>query len=561
VYPRPSIAARVAAAWVRRAFRDGATDRVQEFIEAQGTRKVRRPSTGNDVQISTLKSSDDPADQDLFRQLLDKWEAGGDDTDGAGGDSQEIKTREDLRNVVDDFVEDAVRFGLTEAEAREYTKGLAVGDGEEALRQVEKNLQRAIDKRIKENEAKAKGDADRAKAKEDADREAEERRALRTDTEEALAGFRNELYETALAGKLTPAEARRAIEPLVLGADRDTVESVEGAIDEIIAQKMDVARSRDDARRGVESTAEAVEAAREALREAKEGRDKDVIAAAEAELRDAEDRHRSAGLDVLDVESEEYAEYEANARTEIDQAEQEAAAARDEVEAAQARLAELREAGDGGDPGEVARLEGDIRAAERVLGESDARAREIHRDLASREADRSRRLREVSKAQMDASWERAKKNPGMLLFDADGKAQRYNPSRTDAVYDYMMTLLGEKIDERGGIGIDTSGGRSDDKSKGRSKGKGKVLTESELKDRPTLSRRPRNDDGSSPTVDGWGDDRYGPHEFWNIGPNRWSAKNSQGDIATFTTMAGAKQFAKKGSMAVRVASRYLRVEP
>jgi hypothetical protein len=154
----------------------------------------------------------------------------------------------------------------------------------------------------------------------------------------------------------------------------------------------------------------------------------------------------------------------------------------------------------------------------------------------------------------------------MVVYDASGKARVYNPETTDAVYEYMMTLLGERIEERGGIDIDTNNrsvfddpeSKGKGKDKGKGKGKGKALTEAELRDRPTLSRRPRNDDGSSPTVDGWGDDRYGPHEFWNTGPNRWSAKNSQGETSTFTTMDRAKTFAKNGSMAVRIAARYVR---
>lgn len=562
MYPRPSIAARVAARWVRRAFRDTSEDRVQEFIEAQGTKKVRRPSTGNDVQVSTLRSSDDPADQAMFRDLFRKWKDGADDTDDAGGGPREIKTQKDLKKVVDDFVEDAMGFGLTKAEALEYTKGLVVGDGEEAQKQVEKNLQRAIDKRIKENEAKAKDDADRekarakedadrAKAKADADREAEERRALRTDTEEALAGFRKELYDTALAGKMTPAEARRAIDPLVLGADRDVVESVKEAIDDAIAQKADAARSRDDARQDVESTAAAVEAAREALALARLGVEGN-IADAEAELRDAESRHWAARVRSDDADLADLDDALADAELNAAQATADADAARAAVEDARSRIDQLD------DPEKIAEAEAALSDAEDALQESDDAARAALSEVERMRSKRSEKLISVSRESFDRSWSRAQRNRGMVVYDASGKARVYNPEKTDAVYEYMMTLLGERIEERGGIDIDTTNRSVFDDPESKPKGKGKALTEAELRDRPTLSRRPRNDDGSSPTVDGWGNDRYGPHEFWNTGPNRWSAKNSQGDIATFTTMDRAKTFAKNGSMAVRIAARYVR---
>ena len=552
MYPRPSIAARVAARWVRRAFRDTSEERVQEFIEAQGTKKVRRPSTGNDVQVSTLRSSDDPADQAMFRDLFRKWKDGADDTDDAGGGPREIKTPEDLKKTVDDFVEFALPFGLTEDEAREYTKGLVVGDGEEAQKQVEKNLQRAIDKRVEENKAKAK-------AKEDADREAEERRALRTDTEEALAGFRKELYDTALAGNLTPAEARRAIDPLVLGADRDVVESVKEAIDDAIAQKADVDRSRDDARQNVKSTAAAVEAAREALALARlrvEGN----IADAEAELRDAESRHWAAQVRSDDADLADLDDALADAELNAAQATADADAARAAVEDARRRIDQLD------DPEKIAEAEAALSDAEDALQESDDAARAALAEVEGMRSKRSEKLISVSRESFDRSWSRAQRNRGMVVYDASGKARVYNPETTDAVYEYMMTLLGERIEERGGIDIDTNNrsvfddpeSKGKGKGKDKGKGKGKALTEAELRDRPTLSRRPRNDDGSSPTVDGWGDDRYGPHEFWNTGPNRWSAKNSQGETSTFTTMDRAKTFAKNGSMAVRIAARYVR---
>ena len=49
-----------------------------------------------------------------------------------------------------------------------------------------------------------------------------------------------------------------------------------------------------------------------------------------------------------------------------------------------------------------------------------------------------------------------------------------------------------------------------------------------------------------------------PCEFWEVNPDTWSAKNGKGVSRTFTTMDGAKAYAKKAmSMPSRVASRYL----
>lgn len=545
-FRRTPNATRIAAAWMRRARETPrVVDRVKAFLESQGDKKVKSPSTGNDIQISTLKSSDEPADQRLFQELLSKWSGGGDDDDGDGsepdGKDRTIKTKAKLKAVVDDLVEDAMNFGLTEEEAREYTKGLQVGDDEEAITQVEKHLNKAIDKRVEENKAKE---------------EAAKKRALRTDTPEALDGFRQEMFDAAKAVGVPNVLIQKILTPLVLDAGEDVVESVKANIQKAIDARSAKIERRKDVRDRAEATADAVRDARNRLERAKKRGDIAAVSRAESDLFEAEEQHRSAEMNVSDVESDEYAEYEDNARADAAQAEADAASAMDEIEDAQARIAELRESGDEGSAGEIATLEEAIRSAEQRFGEAGSKAKEIRRQLASKEKARNRRLMEESKAQMDASWERSKKNRGMLLFDATGKAHRYDPSPTDAVYEYMMTLLGERVEERALPDIDKTPSRdgfddteSDDDWTGKGKGKGGPPTG------PTKSGRPRNPDGSSPG--GNSEDTYGPGEFWRTDSGKWSAKNRRGEIDTFDRQNRAREYAKTAS---RVASRYLRGE-
>jgi len=599
-FRRTPNATRIAAVWMRRARETpGTTDRVKAFLDAQGDKKVKSPNSGNEVQISSLKSSDAPADRQLFQDLLSKWKASGDDADPdaeIGRPKTEIKTEDDLKKVVDDLIEDAVGFGLTEEEAREYTKGLRVTDGAEAIQQVEKNLQRAIDKRIEENKAKAEA----AKAKEEADKAeeearkaeekaAEEKRALRTDTKEALAGFRQELFEAAQEGSLTTAEARRILEPLVLNADKSVVDSVKAGLQKAIADKKKKAERRKSVRERPAETAAAVAAANSKLDAAKASKDKDAIAQAKADLETAEDQHRAAEMNATDADFDEENEAMSDAELEAAQATADAQAARSEIDSAQERIDELREKGGEGSADEIAQLEESMRAAEETIRASEAKTKALQDQLAAKDAERSRKLVELSKQEFEKSWERAEKSRGMVLFNSEGKATQYNPARNDAIYNYMMTLLGEQVRQRGMSEIDTSsrgeiggvggagadaeeggadagGGKGKGKGKGDGKGKGTSPVTvprrtdpgaGELMSKPTKSGRPRLPNGDSPR--GGDTDDYGPHEFWKINDDMWSAKNSKNNHRTFRYMQDAREYAKTASSPnARVASRYLR---
>jgi len=568
-FRRTPNATRIATAWLRRARETpGVVDRVKEFLEAQGDKKVRSPSSGNDVQISTLKSSTEPADQRFFQELLGKWSGGAEEE---GGDEAKPKnpigTQEKLDAVVKAIIEDAMSFGLTEEEARQFTRGLTVKDGDDEIAQVDRNMQRAIDKRVEENQAKveaakAKEDAERAAAKE-AEKAAEAKRKLRTDTPEALAGFRAELMESAHAAGLPVRKINEILEPLVLDADADVVNSVKGVIDSAVAakqKKTDEADATSERRRSIRDNAgESARLVAEAeleLAAAKRSKNKAEIAQAKKKLERAEQQHRTDASAARDADVADISDAWRNLKAEEAQKLSDEEFVRQEWEQLQEDIE--RKLSEGAPEADIRELQMQAEEAKTYLDNVTTRRKEVQSLLAGKDVERNRQLRTMSKAEFDKVWQHAEKNKGIRLYNKNGEAVQYDPSRSDAVYETFMTLLGENIQERGSGKSDidtTTPVKSDLFDESEADGKKRKKKEKPLP--PTKSGRPRNSDGSSPPSGS--EDEYGPGEFWKTEGNMWSGKNSKDETQTFPTKERAKNYAKTASTPhARVASRYLR---
>lgn len=493
---------RVADAWIRRA-RDtrpsGGGSRIEQFLKEMGDTKVRSPKGEGEVTINTLHGSDDPKYNQLFQREYAKW-SGGDDTTTEGRGARVIDSPQKLKTVQDELVEDAVNFGVPEATAREMVRGLVVGDDDSSVREVERNLQRAIDKAVGDKQradADAAGKAERGKA--EAQAEAERKQELQRRTQV-----------------------------------RERAQAAESAAD----------------------------AARAALEEAKKSKDKAAIQRAEEAVNKAESKALSESAALTRVEVTEAGEAEAAATLKAQEAAAKAAAAAAGLEGAQAALEAARDAGD---PDAIREAEEEAAAAQEAFDKADAEKRESEAALEGRRAEERKRNAEVAELQFEKAWAHAQKNRGVLLTDAEGNTVRYNPERSDEVYEYMMALLGEQVTKRGLPTMDTTSVRdieqADDDGDGKEKGKGKgnkgdVKSKGDAPSGPTKSGKPRRPDGSSPT--GGETEDYGPGEFWMVNPGKWSAKDSKGNHRTFGTMAGAKAYAKTASsMPSRVASRYL----
>ena len=523
-----------------------------------GDTKVRSPKGEGEVTINTLHGSDDPKYNQLFQREYAKWSGGDDDTTEGRGVGV-IDSPQKLKAVQDDLVEDAVNFGVPEATAREMVRGLVVGDDDSSVVLVERNLQRAIDKAVGDKQKadadaaeKAEGEKAKAKAKADAEKALKE-----------LQGKQDELIEDAVKAGVPEEAARALARELKEGDGEDALDKVRDALKPLV-NRARRKNKRDQARQRSTNSEQAVAEARTKLDAAKKSRNKDDIAEAQANLDRAEDESYAAGLGARDADLDEVEEQLSDDEVASLEASAKAQAARETIDSGEERLAEARESGD---PDAVAEVEESIRAAHEAFEKAEADRKRLEQSVAEKNLAKNNRLRELSKTEFEKSWERAEKNRGMLLFDAQGKSTRYDPSRNDKAYEFFMTLLGEQVRKRELPDVDTHGGRSfggdaddgepDGGGKGKGKGnKGDGKSKGDAPSGPTKSGKPRRPDGSSPT--GGETEDYGPGEFWMINPSMWSAKDSKGNHRTFGTMAGAKAYAKTAStMPSRVASRYL----
>lgn len=572
----PTIAHRIAQLWFRRARE---TSEIDRFLKALGTKKVKSPSTGNEVQLNTLHGSDEPADRELFKKEFDKWKSSTkEDEDGdAFSVSQEYIQKEEKRLkafakelgldkdeaevYIDKFhklkdkndvqqIEDAIRAaadakkeppkltpeqfeaeknklieyatknGLTDDEAHALVDELKESDGVDAINAVGAKLFGAA-------KAKRKKEDDNRKKEEEAN--AEKKR---------IDNIRESLLEKAYDAGMSVKDAKALLENI-----NTNMEDEQSAIGDV--EKEITKYRRDAVKNKPKATSQAVDAAKAKLDEAKKSRDADAIKDAQTKLNEAKDAHRDAELKSWTIESEDFELNRAAAETEAEQARADINMARHEIEDAQQRIDELKEA-DGDNTDEISRLEADIRAAQKTIVEHESRVREIQTVLDDQQEKHNIKMRDMFQKNLDASWEHAEKNRGILLYDANGNATRYDPGPQDEVYNYMVALLGEQIEKRNLPEVDTSSSydEEDESPKGN-----------------------RNPDGSS--VSGRSLSSYGPGEFWKVNSKKWGGKDSSGDISYFDNIDAARNYATGGkqtkpkpkskpkSKTARVADRYL----
>lgn len=553
---------RVADAWFRRA-RDtrpsGGDTLFKQFLRAMGDRKVRAPGHEGEVTINTLNSSDEDSDKKRLQEEYAKWSDGDPGSPGLRG---AVDTPQKLKAVQDDLVEDAVRFGVPEATARDMVRGLNVGDSPDAFDQVEKNLQRVIDKAVadkKTSDAADKAQRDEAEA---AEREERERAEAEADALTQLKKYQDKLIDDAVKAGVPEEGARALAKELKVGDTDDALDEVREALKPLVDKaKLDSARNQTLQR--AEDTAKAVEDARAALEAAKKSKNKDytrdpdapeddtrpktrqeAIARAKSDLLKAEDVQYWASVEADKVNADRHAEEMAGMRAEAATSKESVEAAVRDYENARRKYDEAEAEGD-----ETAKAEAEaeaVAAGKRVEGllSSDAA---IQRRLSQAETD----AKKDQKAKAEAAFAKARKrnSQGMVLFNEKGEMVRYDPSKSDKIYEMFMTLLGETITKRP---IPDMEGSTVDRSYGRDTDKDGIFDTYG----PTKSGMPRNSDGSSPT--GGETEEYGPHEFWMVNPSMWSAKDGKGNHRTFPTKDKAEAYAKKASsMPSRVASRHL----
>lgn len=394
--------ARVASAWLRHARDIGASTRkFDQFLEEMGTRKVRAPGHEKDVQLNTLASSSDPADQKRVEEEFAKWSKG-------QGTSTDTPSR--LKALQDELVDSAVQDGASENDARELAKesvGAKAKKDEEAAAQKQlKDLQAAQDKLIAD--AVADGVPE--------DQAAQLKKELRIgDTDAALK------------------ELRKKLRPLVNKA----------------LQRAQRHQVRDEA----EIISLNVDNAREALTEARKTKDPEAIAAAQAHLREMETFARLSKMDVFDADSEEFQHSIEEDEAARDVADAAAADAARDIEEIEARLEQAQQ---DGDSDAVARAEADLQRAQKAYGAAAAGVAIHAQRITQRELIRNKHLIELAQSEFEESWKRSQENRGMWLFNAEGEAVLYNPEATDKAYAFMMALLGEQIQERRLSDLDTS---------------------------------------------------------------------------------------------------------
>jgi hypothetical protein len=488
-----SLHIRVAAAWLRRARQSPDGGRFQQFLDEMGDTKVRTPGRSAPVQINTLQSSDKPEDRIRVQEEYQKWSAGGDDDA-----RQPIGTPAKLKATQDELVQFAVEDGLSRSEARELVRGLTVKNTVADVQQVERNIAYAVEQSRKKRE---KADADAKLERDKADAEAQTVR----DARNALLRLHDEqaqLVADAVKAGVPEEDARALMRDLELGDEADVLDEVREALEDKTRQVR-----RDQRRQSIRDTAAAasqgVADAERALTNARKSKDKDRIADAEEALRAAEEALYWSQADRDSVDRDVLQEQGARLDREAAAARAEAQARHADVDDLQARIADA--AADGDDT-LAATLTADLVAAQEALGAADRESREASKRAETHALATRRRFAEMSRAEFDRTWARAKRNPGVLLYNADGKAERYDPSTTDAAYDVFMTLLGEQLDRR-------------------------EIPDMSKADTSVESQ----DEDAGPT--------YDPGDVWEV-DGGWSAKNSKRKTREFDTIDSARAFAK-----------------
>lgn len=482
---------RVATAWLRRIAAPSKGAQFAEFLKERGSQKVQVSGRAGPVTLNTLHGSEKPADQSRVSEEYEKWRKG---KDSAQDSAQDTSTPEKLKRVQQGLVDYAKDLGIPEDEARELVKGMSVGDTPKDIATVESNIEKLSEKvKAKEEktqaEAKAKQEAE-AKAKQEAEAKAQEEAEAEAEAEATRA--KEEARRKDIADRVT-----------------DAATAISEAEVELAAAK----KSKDKSR--IQKAQEALNKALDEDRYARLNAGNQKIDDLAQELSELEDDYRVAQMDM-----------ESNLKSmEDDQARLEQAKAEDNTD-------------------EVRTLEQRLKETQDVLEELDETYRGLGQQVETLRLRKNEQLRNFSKEQFDLAWSNSERNRGILLYDAEGNASRYDPEAWGKVDEIFQTLLGEHMQG--------NGYRSNDFDRGKSSLKDE---DSDLDQRrPTKSGRPRNPDGTSPS--GLAPEKYGPGEVWSSGPNRWSAKNRSEDTKQFKTLSGAKAFAR--TAASRVASLYLR---
>ena len=495
---------RVATAWLRRVAAPTKGAQFAKFLKERGSQKVQVPGRDAPVTLNTLHGSKDPADQLRVSEEYEKWRKGQDSARDSDQDSaQDTSTPEKLKRVQQGLVDYATDIGIPEVEARELVKGMSVGDTPEDIATVEANIEK-LGKKVKseKEEADKKTEAEaKAKAEAEAKKRKEEEAKAREEAEAEAA-----------------AEATRAKEEARRKGIADRVTDASTAVAEAEAELAAAKKSKDKPR--IQKAKEALNKALDEDRYARLNAGNQKIDDLAQELSGLEDDYRVAQMDM-----------ESNRKS---------------MEDDQARLAQAKADGNADD---VRTIEQRLTETQAALEELDETYRGLGQQVEALRLSKNEELRNFSKEQFDLAWSNSERNRGILLYDAEGNASRYNPEEWGKVDEIFQTLLGEHMQG--------NGYRSDDKydfERGRSSPKDEDEDNSLDRRRPTKSGRPRNPDGTSPS--GLAPEKYGPGEVWGSGPNRWSAKNRSEETKQFNTLSGAKNFAR--TAASRVASLYLR---
>ena len=506
---------RVATAWLRRAAAPSKGAPFAKFLKEQGSRKVQVPGRNAPVTLNTLHGSDKPADQLRVSEEYEKWRKGQDSArDSDQGSAQDTSTPEKLKRVQQGLVDYAKDLGVPEDEARELVKGMSVGDTPEDIATVEANIEKLGEK--------VKGE------KEDSDKKTKEKEE--TEAKAKAEADAKKLQEAEAKAKAAEAKAREEAEA---EAEAEAIRAEEEARRKGIADRVTEAST-------------AVAAAEAELAAAKKSKDKPRIQKAKEALNKALDEDRyarlNAGNQKIDDLAQELSELEGDYRV----AQMDMESNLKSMEDDQARLAQAQA---DGNTDEVPIIEQRLKETQAALDELDETYKGLGQQVEALRLSKNEELRNFSKEQFDLAWSDSERNRGILLYDAEGNASRYDPDKWGKVDEIFQTLLGEHM--KG------NGYRSDDKhnfERGRSSPKDKNEDNSLDRRRPTKSGRPRNQDGTSPS--GLAPEKYGPGEVWSSGPNRWSAKNRSEETKQFNTLSGAKNYAR--TAASRVASLYLR---
>lgn len=309
--------------------------------------------------------------------------------------------------------------------------------------------------------------------------------------------YQEQLIADAVKAGVSEEEARAAAPDLKLGDGVDVVEEFREALEDMASQVR-----RDRRRQSIRDTADAasqgVADAERALTDARKSKDKDRIADAEEALRAAEEALYWSQADRDSVDRKTLQEQGARLDREAAAARATAQARQADVEDLQGRIAEAELEGD---DVLAATLTADLVTATTALEDADLKSREASKRAETHALATRRRFAEMSRAEFDRTWARAKRNPGVMLYNADGKAERYDPSTTDAAYDVFMTLLGEQLDRREIPDMDETNVSGDDNI------------------------------------------MYDSGDVWEVDEG-WSAKNSKRKTRVFDTIDGARAFAK-----------------